>query len=212
MISRGRRPESVWLSRSAGRGDAGGVADAGPQPRRAWSIASTASATPTARRWRWSIPPCRASACRREMAVEESLYEALDNARRAARCGRCSGCGRCCSPPSGRGCWGCRTARPGLLIERRGFLRDGRAGGVHPELLSRRRLRLRRRAQHLGLLTAGASIESRRRSFGAARGRRASSREAAEVAGGGARPAGRQRTAAPRPGGPPARARRRGRW
>ena len=44
----------------------------------------------------------------------------------AARCARCSGCAPCCSPPSRRSCWAIEAGAPGLLIERRGFLHDGR--------------------------------------------------------------------------------------
>ena len=65
----------------AGHGDAGRSADAALEPRRARSIASTASASPTTRRWRSSTRRCSA-ACLPSLEAVRSLAVRSARARR----------------------------------------------------------------------------------------------------------------------------------
>jgi GntR family transcriptional regulator len=125
MISRGRRPESVWLSRSSGA--------VTPEESLTLSLSPGAlvyrfnriryaDGAPMALEYSTVPGFCLPS----EMAVEESLYTALDKhgSRPARALQRLRAVlftaerARLLTVPDGS---------PGLLIERRGFLRDGRA-------------------------------------------------------------------------------------
>jgi GntR family transcriptional regulator len=126
MISRGRTPRSEWISKRRGLGHAGGVADPGPVARHAGL-----SLRPD--------PLCRRRADGRGIYDDRRLRPALGRGRRhlavrgagappvIAPCAPCSGCARCCSPPNRPTCWASPVKDAGLLIERRGFLKDGRA-------------------------------------------------------------------------------------
>ena len=125
MISRGRRPESVWLSRSAGAVTPEESLTLGLSPGAVvyrFSRIRYADGAPMALEYS-TVPGFCLPA---ETAVGESLYDALDKhgARPARALQRLRAVlftaerARLLSVPDGS---------PGLLIERRGFLRDGRA-------------------------------------------------------------------------------------
>ena len=149
MAARGRTPHSVWLSRSEGTGDARGIADPGPAARHARSIASRGSAMPTTRRWRWNTRPSRPSACPRSRRWRSrSTRRWRSRGCRPARALQrlravlfTDGAGRAAGRAPARR--GPADRAPRLAGERPG-------GRVHPVLLSRRRLRLRRRAERSG--------------------------------------------------------------
>lgn len=124
MISRGRRPESVWLSRSSGAVTPEESLTLGLSPGALvyrFNRIRYADGSPMALEYSTVPGFCLPS----EMAVEESLYEALDKhgARPVRALQRLRAVlftaerARLLSLPDGS---------PGLLIERRGFLRDGR--------------------------------------------------------------------------------------
>jgi GntR family transcriptional regulator len=124
MISRGRRPESVWLSRSVGA--------VTPEESLTLSLSPGAQVyrfnriryadgSPMALEYStvpgFSLPS--------ESAVEESLYEALD--KHGSRPARALQRLRAVLFTAERArLLGVPDGSPGLLIERRGFLRDGR--------------------------------------------------------------------------------------
>jgi GntR family transcriptional regulator len=124
MISRGRRPESVWLSRSSGAVTPEESLTLGLSPGALvyrFNRIRYADGAPMALEYSAVPGFCLPS----EMAVEESLYEALDKhgARPVRALQRLRAVlftaerARLLTVPDGS---------PGLLIERRGFLRDGR--------------------------------------------------------------------------------------
>jgi len=124
MISRGRRPESVWLSRSSGQ--------VTPEESLTLSLSPGAlvyrfnriryaDGSPMALEYStvpgFSLPS--------ESAVEESLYESLD--KHGSRPVRALQRLRAVLFTAERArLLGVMDGSPGLLIERRGFLRDGR--------------------------------------------------------------------------------------
>jgi GntR family transcriptional regulator len=124
MISRGRRPESVWLSRSSGAVTPEESLTLGLSPGALvyrFHRIRYADGSPMALEYSTVPGFCLPS----ETAVAESLYEALDKhgARPARALQRLRAVlftaerARLLTVPDGS---------PGLLIERRGFLRDGR--------------------------------------------------------------------------------------
>ena len=69
------------------------------------------------------------------------------SARATARCARCSVCAPCCSRAEQAELLRAKPGDAGLLVERLGFLQDGRAVEFSQSYLPRRHLRLRRRAE-----------------------------------------------------------------
>jgi len=124
MISRGRRPESVWLSRSAGTVTPEESLTLGLSPGAQiyrFNRIRYADGSPMALEYStvpgFSLPS--------ENAVEESLYEALD--KHGSRPARALQRLRAVLFTAERArLLGVPDGSPGLLIERRGFLRDGR--------------------------------------------------------------------------------------
>jgi len=125
MISRGRRPESVWLSRSAGAVTPEESLTLGLSPGATvyrFSRIRYADGAPMAVEYSTVPGYCLPS----ETVVEESLYDALDahGSRPVRALQRLRAVlftaerARLLNLPDGS---------PGLFIERRGFLRDGRA-------------------------------------------------------------------------------------
>ena len=124
MISRGRKPESVWLSRSAGAVTPEESLTLGLSPGTLvyrFNRIRYADGTPMALEYSTVPGSCLPS----ENAVEESLYEALDkHSNRPARALQrlravlfTAEKAKLVGVPDGS---------PGLLIERRGYLKDGR--------------------------------------------------------------------------------------
>jgi GntR family transcriptional regulator len=124
MISRGRRPESVWLSRSAGTVTPEEALTLGLSPGSVvyrFNRIRYADGEPMALEYSTVPGFCLAS----EMSVGESLYEALD--RHSARPARALQRLRAILFTGERAkLMGIEDGAPGLLIERRGFLKDGR--------------------------------------------------------------------------------------
>jgi GntR family transcriptional regulator len=124
MISRGRRPESVWLSRSVGAVTPEESLTLGLSPGSQvyrFNRIRYADGSPMALEYStvpgFSLPS--------ENAVEESLYEALD--KYGSRPARALQRLRAVLFTAERArLLGVPDGSPGLLIERRGFLRDGR--------------------------------------------------------------------------------------
>ena len=125
MISRGRRPESVWLSRSAGAVTPEESLTLGLSPGAQvyrFNRIRYADSSPMALEYSTVPGFCLPS----ETAVEESLYDALD--KHGARPARALQRLRAVLFTAERArLLGVPDGSPGLLIERRGFLRDGRA-------------------------------------------------------------------------------------
>jgi GntR family transcriptional regulator len=124
MISRGRRPESVWLSRSAGTVTPEEALTLGLSPGSVvyrFNRIRYADGEPMALEYSTVPGFCLAS----EMSVGESLYEALD--QHSARPARALQRLRAILFTGERAkLLGIEDGAPGLLIERRGFLKDGR--------------------------------------------------------------------------------------
>ena len=124
MISRGRRPESVWLSRSAGTVTPEAALTLGLSPGSVvyrFNRIRYADGEPMALEYSTVPGFCLAS----EMSVGESLYEALD--QHSARPARALQRLRAILFTGERAkLLGIEDGAPGLLIERRGFLKDGR--------------------------------------------------------------------------------------
>jgi GntR family transcriptional regulator len=124
MISRGRRPESVWLSRSAGTVTPEEALTLGLSPGSLvyrFNRIRYADGEPMALEYSTVPGFCLAS----EMSVGESLYEALD--QHSARPARALQRLRAILFTGERAkLLGIEDGSPGLLIERRGFLKDGR--------------------------------------------------------------------------------------
>lgn len=124
MISRGRRPESVWLSRSAGTVNPEEALTLGLSPGSVvyrFNRIRYADGEPMALEYSTVPGFCLAS----EMSVGESLYEALD--QHSARPARALQRLRAILFTGERAkLMGLEEGAPGLLIERRGFLKDGR--------------------------------------------------------------------------------------
>jgi len=124
MISRGRRPESVWLSRSAGAVTPEESLTLGLSPGSQvyrFNRIRYADGSPMALEYSTVPGFCLPS----ETAVEESLYDALD--KYGARPARALQRLRAVLFTAERArLLGVPDGSPGLLIERRGFLRDGR--------------------------------------------------------------------------------------
>lgn len=124
MISRGRRPESVWLSRSAGTVNPEEALTLGLSPGSVvyrFNRIRYADGEPMALEYSTVPGFCLAS----EMSVGESLYEALD--QHSARPARALQRLRAILFTGERAkLMGLEDGAPGLLIERRGFLKDGR--------------------------------------------------------------------------------------
>lgn len=124
MISRGRRPESVWLSRSSGAVTPEESLTLGLSPGALvyrFNRIRYADGAPMAVEHSTVPGFCLPS----ELAVEESLYEALD--KHASRPIRALQRLRAVLFTGERArLLGVPDGSPGLLIERRGFLRDGR--------------------------------------------------------------------------------------
>jgi GntR family transcriptional regulator len=124
MISRGRHPESVWLSRSAGAVTPEESLTLGLSPGALvyrFNRIRYADGSPMALEYStvpgFSLPS--------EIAVEESLYEALD--KHGSRPVRALQRLRAVLFTAERArLLSVADGSPGLLIERRGFLRDGR--------------------------------------------------------------------------------------
>ena len=125
MISRGRRPESVWLSRSVGAVTPEESLTLGLSPGAQvyrFNRIRYADGSPMALEYSTVPGFCLPS----ETAVEESLYDALD--KHGARPARALQRLRAVLFTAERArLLGVPDGSPGLLIERRGFLRDGRA-------------------------------------------------------------------------------------
>jgi len=125
MISRGRRPESVWLSRSVGAVTPEESLTLGLSPGAQvyrFNRIRYADGSPMALEYSTVPGFCLPS----ETAVEESLYDALD--KHGARPARALQRLRAVLFTAERArLLGLPDGSPGLLIERRGFLRDGRA-------------------------------------------------------------------------------------
>jgi GntR family transcriptional regulator len=125
MISRGRRPESVWLSRSVGAVTPEESLTLGLSPGAQvyrFNRIRYADGAPMALEYSTVPGFCLPS----EIAVEESLYDALD--KHGARPARALQRLRAVLFTAERArLLGVPDGSPGLLIERRGFLRDGRA-------------------------------------------------------------------------------------
>jgi len=124
MISRGRRPESVWLSRSSGAVTPEESLTLGLSPGAQvyrFNRIRYADGAPMALEYSTVPGFCLPS----EMEVEESLYEALG--RHGARPARALQRLRAVLFTAERArLLGVPDGSPGLLIERRSFLRDGR--------------------------------------------------------------------------------------
>jgi GntR family transcriptional regulator len=124
MLSRGRRPESVWLSRSAGTVTPEESLTLGLSPGTAvyrFNRIRYADGEPMALEHSTIAGFGLAS----EMAVGESLYEALD--KQSARPVRALQRLRAVLFTGERAkLLGVEDGAPGLFIERRGFLKDGR--------------------------------------------------------------------------------------
>jgi GntR family transcriptional regulator len=124
MISRGRRPESVWLSRSSGTVTPEEALTLGLSPGSVvyrFNRIRYADGEPMALEYSTVPGFCLAS----EMSVGESLYEALD--QHSARPARALQRLRAILFTGERAkLMGIEDGAPGLLIERRGFLKDGR--------------------------------------------------------------------------------------
>jgi GntR family transcriptional regulator len=125
MIARGRKPESVWLSRGSGAVTPEeslilGLSPGAPVYR--FNRIRYADGAPMALEYSTVPGFCLPS----ETAVEESLYEALD--RQSYRPARALQRLRAVLFAGEKaGLLQVAEGSPGLLIERRGFLRDGRA-------------------------------------------------------------------------------------
>jgi GntR family transcriptional regulator len=124
MISRGRRPESVWLSRSAGTVTPEEALTLGLSPGSQvyrFNRIRYADGEPMALEYSTVPGFCLAS----EMSVGESLYEALE--QRSVRPVRALQRLRAILFTGERAkLMGIEDGAPGLLIERRSFLKDGR--------------------------------------------------------------------------------------
>lgn len=124
MISRGRRPESVWLSRSSGVVTPDESLTLGLSPGTTvyrFNRIRYADGSPMALEFSTVPGFCLPS----EAVVQESLYEALD--AHAARPVRALQRLRAVLFTADRArLLGVPDGSPGLFIERRGFLRDGR--------------------------------------------------------------------------------------
>lgn len=124
MISRGRRPESVWLSRSSGVVTPDESLTLGLSPGATvyrFNRIRYADGTPMALEYSTVPGFCLPS----EEVVQESLYEALDT--HGARPVRALQRLRAVLFTADRArLLGVPDGSPGLFIERRGFLRDGR--------------------------------------------------------------------------------------
>jgi len=124
MSSRGRKPESAWLSRSAGAVTPDEALTLGLSPGSLvyrFNRIRYADGEPMALEYSTIPGFCLPS----EQAVEESLYEALD--RYTARPARALQRLRAVLFTSEQAkLLGVSAGSPGLFIERRGFLRDGR--------------------------------------------------------------------------------------
>lgn len=125
MISRGRRPESVWLSRAAGAVTPEESLTLGLSPGSQvyrFNRIRYADGDPMAVEHSTIAGYCLPS----ELAVGESLYEALD--QHSARPVRALQRLRAVLFTGERAkLLGVEDGAPGLFIERRGFLKDGRA-------------------------------------------------------------------------------------
>lgn len=124
MISRGRRPESVWLSRSAGAVTPEEALTLGLSPGSVvyrFNRIRYADGDPMALEYSTIPGACLPS----EAAVEESLYAALD--RYSSRPARALQRLRAVLFTAEQArLLGVPVGSPGLFIERRGFLKDGR--------------------------------------------------------------------------------------
>ena len=124
MISRGRRPESVWLSRSSGAVTPEESLTLGLSPGALvyrFNRIRYADGAPMALEYSTVPGFCLPS----ETAVEESLYTALD--KHGTRPARALQRLRAVLFTAEKArLLGVADGSPGLLIERRGFLRDGR--------------------------------------------------------------------------------------
>jgi GntR family transcriptional regulator len=124
MISRGRKPESAWLSRAAGTVTPEEALTLGLSPGTSvyrFKRIRYADGEPMALEHSTIAGFCLPS----EMAVGESLYEALD--RHSARPVRALQRLRAVLFTGERAkLLGVEDGAPGLFIERRGFLKDGR--------------------------------------------------------------------------------------
>jgi len=124
MISRGRRPESAWLSRTAGAVTPEEALTLGLSPGSLvyrFNRIRYADGDPMALEYSTIPGFCLPS----ELAVEESLYEALD--RYTTRPVRALQRLRAVLFTSEQAkLLGVPAGSPGLFIERRGFLKDGR--------------------------------------------------------------------------------------
>lgn len=124
MVSRGRRPESVWLSRASGAVTPEESLTLGLSPGALvyrFNRIRYADGEPMALEHSTIAGFCLPS----EMAVGESLYEALD--RHSARPVRALQRLRAVLFTGERAkLLGVEDGAPGLFIERRGFLKDGR--------------------------------------------------------------------------------------
>jgi GntR family transcriptional regulator len=125
MISRGRKPESVWLSRTSGAVTPEESLTLGLSPGSLvyrFNRIRYADGEPMALEHSTVAGYCLPS----ELAVNESLYEALD--RHSARPVRALQRLRAVLFTGERAkLLGVEDGAPGLFIERRGFLKDGRA-------------------------------------------------------------------------------------
>ncbi len=125
MRARGRKPRSVWLNRAAGTvtpEESLPLRSSPGTPVYRFNRIRYADEVPMALEYATVLASCLPSI----EAVEASLYEALEGPA-TGRCARCSDCAQCCSPPSRRSCSRRRRSDAGLLVERLGFLKDGRA-------------------------------------------------------------------------------------
>lgn len=124
MISRGRKPESAWLSRGAGAVTPEEALTLGLSPGSLvyrFNRIRYADGEPMALEYSTIAGFCLPS----ELAVEESLYEALD--RHSARPARALQRLRAVLFTGEQAkLLGVTPGAPGLFIERRGFMRDGR--------------------------------------------------------------------------------------
>jgi GntR family transcriptional regulator len=124
MLSRGRKPESAWLSRTAGAVTPEEALTLGLSPGSLvyrFNRIRYADGEPMALEYSTIPGFCLPS----ELAVEESLYEALD--RYTARPVRALQRLRAVLFTSEQAkLLGVAAGSPGLFIERRGFLKDGR--------------------------------------------------------------------------------------
>ena len=124
MISRGRKPESAWLSRSAGAVTPEEALTLGLSPGSLvyrFNRIRYADGEPMALEYSTIPGFCLPS----ELAVEDSLYDALD--RHSARPARALQRLRAVLFTGEQAkLLGVAPGAPGLFIERRGFMRDGR--------------------------------------------------------------------------------------